>query len=596
MIPEKSEKVKKIKIFNTSTMIWKILNRKEKRWFVTISFMMFLGMLLEMLSLSLAIPTIAILMNPEQLNKYHFVETIFSFLIDSQEIKKDFMVLSGLTLLLLLHLFKTIYLTFLTWNQAIFAYSVQSTVSKTIFSKYMRQDYSFHLKRNSAQLIQNIIGEVGLFTIAVQSKLILITELLVLFGVVILLLIVQPVGTAVILTMMLTFGLLYYFTTKKKNVAWGKEMQVHEGYKIQHIQQGLGGIKDVKITGREELFIESYNIHNIKVAKIGGLATTIKNIPRVWLDLLAVIAVVALVFIYLRMETPLEEILPSVALFIAAAFRILPSGGRILNAKQGLNYTSAAVLKLSDEINLPEPVEVMNHNKIIDFNDSIDLKNIHFSYLGVNTPVIEDLSLSIKKGEFVGIIGRSGSGKTTLIDLILGFLNADDGLITVDGQEIKYNVKNWRKQIGYVSQDIVLIDGSIKENIAFGLPIEKIDNEKLLQAIKMAQLEDFINELPDKLDTNLGERGVKISGGQKQRIGVARALYSDPEILILDEATSSLDTRTEKELMKSIIKLKSKKTIIAVAHRASTLLDCDRIIELQNKGSVENLDATLQSH
>ena len=581
--------MKNIAISKNFRMVWKILNKTEKSWFVIISFMMFIGMLLEMLGLSLAIPAIAILMDPEQLTKYHFVESIFSFLIGNQEIKKDLMVLSGLTLLLLLYLFKTLYLTFLTWNQAKFVYSVQCTVSRNIFSKYMRQDYSFHLQRNSAQLIQNVINEVSLFTVAVQSKVILIAELFVLLGIGFLLLIIQPVGTAVVSSMMITFGLLYYFITKKYVLKWGEERQTHEGYRIQHIQQGLGGIKDVKITGRENLFIESYNTHNIKAAKIGWLINTVQNIPRLWLDLLAVTAVFALVLLYVKMGTSPEEILPSVALFIAAAFRILPSGSRILNVIQTLNFSHAAVLKLSNEMSLPEPMEVINHNEIIDFNGSIEIKNINFSYPDNKKAPIKDMSLSIKKGEFIGIIGQSGSGKTTLLDLILGFLTPDDGLITVDGQEIKYNLKNWRKQLGYVPQDIFLTDGSIKENIAFGLPIEKIDDEKLLRAVKMAQLEVFINELPNKFDTNLGERGIRISGGQKQRIGIARALYSDPEILILDEATSSLDTRTEKEIMKSILKLKREKTIIVVAHRTSTLVDCDRIIELPNKGGSEKL-------
>ncbi|MDC3067736.1 ABC transporter ATP-binding protein/permease [Paracoccaceae bacterium] len=569
-------------ISNSSRNLWRILNSKEKKWFAILSFMMLIGMLLEMVGISLAIPTIAILMNPERLSDYAIVEKIFLFLIGGQKLQKEFMVLSGLTLLLLMYLFKTFYLTFLTWTQAKFAYAVQRSVSKRIFSQYMRQEYSFHLQRNSAQLIQNVIGEVGLFTIAVQSQLILLTETLVLLGVSTLLLVIQPTGTIVIFSLIITFSLAYYYFTKKNVLKWGKERQVHEGYKIQHIQQGLGGIKDVKITGREELFIQNYDIHNVKAARIGALINTIQGIPRLWLDLLAITAIVALVFINLNIGTPLEAILPSVALFIAASFRLLPSGSRILNAFQTLDFSKAAVSKLYAEVSLPPPVEAKNYGDKITFGNSIDLQRVSFSYKDGSRPSIDNFFLSISKGEFIGIKGPSGSGKTTLLDLILGFLSPDHGIISVDGKDIMHNLGSWRQKIGYVPQDIFLTDSSIRENIAFGLPNDQVSQESLQNAAEMAQIGTFINELPDKFDTTLGERGIKISGGQKQRIGLARALYTNPEVLILDEATSALDTKTEKEVMKSILNLKRKKTIIAVAHRMSTLQDCDRIIEIQN--------------
>ena len=266
-------KNKKKKISNNSKILWKILNLEQKRWFIVISLMMIIGMLLEMIGIGLVIPAIAILMSPDQLDNFPFVKSISLLIIGNKEIGKEFIILSGLMLFLFFYLFKTIYLTFLTWTQAVYSSSIQRSVAKEVFTKYMKQDYMFHLERNSAQLIQNVNGEVSLFSIAVQSKLTLITEALVLFGISILLIVVQPMGTIAMVFILITFSFLYYFSTKKFVSKLGKERQIHEGLKIQHLQQGLGGIKDVKITGREKLFIDSFNFHNVIHAKIIALIT-----------------------------------------------------------------------------------------------------------------------------------------------------------------------------------------------------------------------------------------------------------------------------------------------------------------------------------
>tara|TARA_B100000795_G_C22676372_1_gene389939 strand:- start:40 stop:936 length:897 start_codon:yes stop_codon:yes gene_type:complete len=287
-------------------------------------------------------------------------------------------------------------------------------------------------------------------------------------------------------------------------------------------------------------------------------------------------------------NTGLVDVLPSLALFGAAAFRILPSINRILNSSQLLRFSIPNISRLYNEFQIIIPKNTNSKSsKKIKFKKQISLKNVTFTYPESNKKILDNCSLNVYAGECLGIIGASGAGKSTLVDNILGLFIPNSGKITVDGQDIQNNMRSWQDQIGYVSQNLFLMDTTITSNVAFGIPPEKINIKSVKKALKMAQLDEFVSLLPDGMDTVLGERGVKLSGGQRQRIGIARALYHNPSVIILDEATNALDSKTEIEVMKSVLSLKGSKTIIMIAHRLSTLKKCDRIFRVSAGGKVK---------
>jgi len=340
----------------------------------------------------------------------------------------------------------------------------------------------------------------------------------------------------------------------------------------------------ILIQNREKDFINQYSIHNAKGYAIGQMINTLKAMPRLLLEFLAVAAIVIVFLVMLAQGSKIESILPVLAFFAVTAFRLMPSANRILGAVQNVHYHLPVINVLFLDMLLPIINKKSKELPVL-FNKKIEISKIGFKFENTSEPVIKDMSFKINYGELIGIIGPSGSGKSTLVDIILGLLKPSSGEILIDGLDINKNLRGWQNNIGYVPQSIYLTDDTLRRNVAFGLANENISEVAVNKAIKAAQLEGFIKDLPDGLDTVVGEHGVRLSGGQRQRIGVARALYHDPSVLVLDEATSSLDTETEAGVMDAIEALKGNKTIIIVAHRLSTVENCARIYKLK-KGLV----------
>jgi len=548
--------------------------------------LMLIGMILETLGVGLVVPTIALLMQDDIGARYPAIAPILEALGNPNQKTLVVGAMLGITGG---YLVKNSFLGFLAWRQMRFAFRVQANVSQRLFATYLRQPYTFHLQRNSAQMIRNVIGEVSLFTHkCLLPAMLLVTEALVMIGLVSLLLFIEPLGTVVAVSLLGFAAWTFHKSTRARIVRWGKERQDLEGLRIQHLQQGFGGAKDIRILGREDEFLAQFNTRNLRTARVAQYQATLSQLPRLWLELTAVMGLATLVLTMLAQGKELVSIMPTLGVFAAAAFRLLPSVNRVLGAVQSLRWGLPVINVLHEELKLevPEP-EITSDRDAAVFQQEARLVDVCYSYPGAVKPAVKGLSLTVKKGESVGIIGPSGSGKSTVVDLMLGLLTPDAGQMVVDGRDNQKDMRLWQDQIGYVPQSIYLTDDSLRRNVAFGVPENEIDDGAVRRAIEAAQLEQFVDGLSERYETFVGEHGIRLSGGQRQRIGIARALYHDPAILVLDEATSSLDTKTEREVMQAVTALQGNKTILIVAHRLSTVEKCDRLYRLDHGKVVE---------
>ena len=556
-----------------------ILTPPERRQALVLLGLMLVGMVLETLGVGLVIPALTLLTRPAAAFHWPLLDSVFSTVGNPTN---EQVVVAGMLLLVAAYAVKTAFLAFLAWKQAGLIFRVQADLSQRLFSGYLCQPYTFHLERNSAQLIRNAMGQVGDITNVMQQGLILATETLVIFGIGCLLVFVEPLGALVVVGVLGLTGWAMHRLTRRRLLCWGELRQHHEGLRIQHLQQGLGGVKDVKVLGREADFLEQYRSHTAASTSVIRRQTFLQAIPRLGLEMLAVSGLACLVLVMVWQGKPLGALLPTIGLFAAAAFRFMPSVNRVILALQSVRFSLPVIDTLHGELELINAHKPPLPGAPFPFQKELSLSGVTFSYPGADGDALRDVSLSIPKGISAGFIGGSGAGKTTLVDVVLGLLSPDQGRVLVDGADIAGNLRGWQDRIGYVSQAIYLTDDTLSRNVALGLPENQIDESAIWRALESAQLDEFVKELPLGLDTVVGERGVRLSGGQRQRIGIARALYHEPDVLVLDEATSALDVQTERGVMDAIRKLRGSKTILIIAHRLSTVADCDLIFHLEN--------------
>ena len=566
----------------TYQRLWYLLPESQRPAAIAMLCFMFVGMLMEMLGVGLIIPVLVIMAESDLASKYPMVGPWLNMLGNPSH---EVLVVGGMVTLVVVFAFKTLFLAFFAWKQATFVSKIQSNISQRLFEGYMRQPYTFHLQRNSAQLIRNTLGHSSGISGMIQQGFLLIMEVLVVLGISAMLLAVEPFGAVVVVSVLGLAGWGFNRLTHGYMLRWGEAYQSHEGLRIQHVQEGLGGVKDVKLLGRESDFFTQYGFHNIGSARINKRRATVQALPRLFLELLAIVGLAALVVIMIGQNKPIGLLLPMVGLFAAAAFRIMPSVNRLLGVFQALSFSLPVINTLHDEFQLLNASIVPKSGQLLPFKKKLNLKQVSFQYPSAETSALSEINISIPIGSSIGFIGSSGAGKSTLIDVVLGLLTPTTGAVTVDDKDIQTSLRGWQDQIGYVPQFIYLTDDTLRRNIAFGLHADQICEEAVGQAIHAAQLEKFVQELPQGLDTVVGERGIRLSGGQRQRIGIARALYHDPAVLVLDEATSSLDIETERGVMEAVRALHGDKTILIVAHRFSTVEHCDYLYRL-DKGKV----------
>ena len=577
-------------LLSTTKKIWYLLTSKERIQAIFLLIFMCIGATLELVGIGV-IPVftafIAQPQSPTQNPVIHYLYQIFN-LHSHQEL----ITVVGL-ILIVIFIFKSIFLIFLSYIQYKFIFNKMRSFSVNLYTTYLSSPYTFHLVRNSSELINYVNNETyHLFVSVILPYMSLLTEGVLITLIAIALIVVEPVTMLIAVSLMAIISVSYYHLIKRKVGDIGKLRQFHASKMVQWINQGLSGVKEIKVAGKEKFFIQNFDLHAKGFTDGNKVALTLGSVPRLTLETFAVIAIVSLVIIGLGQGRSSASLLSGITLFAVAAFRLLPAVNRILAALTSMRYSISALDTIYYDIrNLEAQSKLTGKDNLtldstkISLNQSLEFQHVSYHYPQSEQLAIPDLSLVLRKGQVIGIVGHSGAGKTTFIDLLLGLLTPTAGQILADGIDITTNLKSWRRNIGYIPQSIYLFDDTIRANIAFGYFPEQIDDERMWQVLKAVQLEEFVKELPEQLDTLIGEGGVRLSGGQRQRIGIARALYHNPTLLIMDEATSALDNQTEQAVTQAIERLSKDRTVVIVAHRLSTIRNCD-VIYMMGRGKV----------
>lgn len=582
--------------------VWSLFDRPQRLGAVGLFVLMLIGAGFEALGVGLIMPFIALVADPAAVQDMPVLPTVLTALgVDSGA---GVVIAAGLGLLAV-YVIKNSFLALMYYAQFRFVFANQVRLSRRLFGAYLTSDYTFHLNRNSAQLLRNVNEEVRMtFTNVLIPLLILGVELSVVIVLAALLIAVEPVVAPVAIVVFATISVAFYRSVRQKTVRLGRQQQQHHGLMIQWVNQGLGGVKEAKVCGCEDYFLSRYHHSSQRYARAMRFHRFVKEVPRNVIETFGLGGMILVVVLLVARGQDMTHVLPVLALFAMAAVRLLPSMTRIISALTGMRHFKPSVTVIADDLEALDGArrrsdgrggsedsgdtpgdthrEADKEHPRIQFTDLLRVEDVTFSYPDAEAPALQDLDLTIRRGESVAFVGPSGAGKTTAVDLILGLLPPEKGQITVDGHPIGDNLRSWQDHLGYIAQPVYLMDDTIRRNVAFGVHDEAIDDERVWQALKDAQLATLIASLPHQLDTTIGEGGVRLSGGQRQRLGIARALYRQPELLVLDEATSALDRATEREIGTAIEALAGRMTLIIIAHRLATVRHCDRLFFLRD--------------
>lgn len=569
-----------------------IFSKKDKIKLVIIMILIIIGSFTELAGVSIFMPFISVMTSPDEyLSNPDNGIAVWLY----QHLNVD--VTSFLTLLAIciaaIYIIKNVYLTFMQNCILSFTYKTRMKIATKLLNTYMHEPYTFHLERNIAELQRSLSTDTQQFMLLINNMLETIAEITVIIAIGAYLLMTSPIITVFVLSLLVICMLIFMIISKKVSLKLGKQNEYYMAKMNQWVNQALGGIKEVKVLHREQYFVNSYQ-NNYKKEIVGAKSNEmLATIPKYVTETACMVgASLAIAFkLHYSGSASVASLVPQLSAFAIAAMRLLPSVGKINAYVTSINYCMPSLdnvyydLKSTEDIdNRDDQPDLENNAKFI---SSISLDNITYRYPNTERNIIDHVNLIIPKGKTYALIGESGAGKTTLADIILGLLDPQTGCVKVDDWKIKDNPHAWHKLLGYIPQNIYLTDDTIRNNIAFGLNENDVDEQAVIDSICKVHLDQFIAELPDGINTMVGDRGVRISGGQRQRIGIARALYRNPEILVLDEATSALDNETESAVMQAIDNLQGEKTIIIIAHRLTTIKNADRIFEVKNGKVIE---------
>jgi len=561
--------------------------------------LMFGAAAFEAVGIGIVMPFISMLAKPEIVDK----SPTLSWMRDTAGVttRTGMVALFGLTLVAVFVL-KNLYVVAVNFAQSRFIYGRQVALENDLLETYLRRPWSFHLQQNSADLIHNVAHEVAqVFVHAVSVMFVMAVEGLSIIVVAVLLVAIEPMvvpGVAIVLGLV-SFG--FYRAIHRKAAEVGEEQRKLQAEMMKWVQQGLGGIKESRIIGCEDFFVRAYQKRSGPYARTLVLHRMLGMVPRYVLETSGILAIVLIAIAMYARGADEARVLPVLGALAVASVRILPSTSHIISGISLLRFMTPSVETLCKALQ-PYPGEGklgIRGRKIapLVLEKEVKLDGVTLTYPSAPRPALSDVTITIKRGESIAFVGGSGAGKTTIVDVIIGLLDPNSGHVEIDGKRLEGDVvAKWQRAIGYIPQVVYLSDDTIRRNVAFGVDDEEIDDVRIKKALQAASLDELIESLPGGLETFVGERGVRLSGGQRQRIGIARALYLEPQVLVLDEATSSLDGVTERQIVESIEGLRAERTMIVIAHRLSTVRGCDRLVfmeqgEIRDVGTWEELHA-----
>ena len=570
-----------------------LLDARQKRQMVGIVILMLIGGVLESVGISLIAPVMEIVLQPEAVDQkpyLHFLYTFFHLRSTEQ--------LAGLIMvaLVLVFVIKNIFLYFMNVVQLRFVYTNQFATSRRMMINFMKRPYEYYLNADTSVIQRNITSDVNNMYGLILSVLQLTSEVIVFVCLVVILLSQDAQMTIFIAGLLIVVLMIIKYVIKPVMQRAGRENQDYYSGLYKWIEESVTGIKEIKIAGRENYFINGYADCGAGYVNAVQKYNLYNSTPRLLIETVAIAGMIGYMLFLMQTGVSIRQVAPSLSVLALAAARLLPSANRINTYTTSIAYFEPFFMNVSDHLQAEIHDEDMMYDEHVyrkretveklPLHREISLENISYKYPNTDVYILKEANLKIPVGKSVGIVGTSGAGKTTIVDVMLGLLAPAEGRILADGVEVRAHYKEWLKNIGYIPQTIFMLDSTIRKNVAFGVPDDEIEEERVWAALKEAQLDTYIRSLPDGLDTSIGERGIRLSGGQRQRIGIARALYEDPEVMVLDEATSALDGETEAAIMESINRLHGKKTLVIIAHRLTTIEKCDLVYRVGEQKAV----------
>ena len=563
---------------------------------LSLIFILFLASgFLDIVSLALVGPFIAFANEPSAAKQFIFWDYIDEYIFNLSAITNENVILLLGLIIILTFLVKAITAYFIRLFIAKFSLRLECDLRSRLMKTYQNLPYLFHVTTNTASIIQCIYRYTSVFANGiVMPVLTLLAEIITILAILVLLSTTNILAVLSLLAITTLFITFYIVILKDKLYLMGKS--VHEGEEniIKGIQQSFDGYKEISILGKKKYFYEIIKKNADRIFLMGSRFHAYQIMPRYLIELTMVTFIVFFVILLTKNATNTQNALPVLGIFVAASLRIIPSINQIvrsINQIKNSIYAASRLLsdlKEIDKFHKDRDLNIKENKDTFERFEELNIKSIDFSYPGTNDKAIKNISLNIKQGECIGIIGKTGSGKTTLIDIMLGFLNPSNGDILANNTPIKNDLKSWMSLTAYIPQSIFLIDDTIKKNIALGIEDSEINLEMIKKSLSMSRLDSFVENLPEKIETVIGERGMRLSGGQRQRIALARAFYFQRQIIVMDEATSSLDNETEKEVIDSINRMKRKITMLVIAHRLSTVKNCDYIYKIEDGEIIES--------
>lgn len=563
--------------------ILKIFDRHQKIRFFEMIILIFLGTLVETIGVTAIVPFIEAIMYPNVIMANKYVAEICLILGINDSVNLVILLAIGL---MLVYIFKNMYLCFMYNAQFRFVYNNQRRTANKLMQCYISQPYEYHLNHNTAELINNLSIDIDHFYQLILHCINFVTDVCVCAALMVVLFIADGTITIVVVLVMGIFVGSFYKHYKHRLLELGEIRRISNTKSFQCIQQAFGAIKEVKLLGREDYFVSENDRFYGGYTDSRRKVATYAAYPKPIMESISIVTILVVIVLKMVNGNAGESFIPTLSVFALAVIRILPSSSRISNSLNNIAYCKSSINVVYEDIMFMEKMKE-NSGSIstvekLHFDDCISIENLSFKYVNGDINILDDLSLKIPKNQSVAFIGASGAGKTTLADIILGVLDYQRGNIYIDSTNMKDCKRAWQNIIGYIPQNIYILDDTIRHNVAFAYADEEICDERIWSVLEQAQLSDFVKSLPEGLDTVIGEMGARISGGQRQRIGIARALYNEPEVLVLDEATSALDGDTETAVMEAIEALNGSKTIIIIAHRLTTIENCSIVYRIED--------------